>query len=168
MPSRPWASWIPLLLSTLLPDVLPAQTVSTHSTQYWLTAGAGVGHMASSDTWVGETGTATSLAAIVQHRTLVASLRGVRTALDARNGWHVGALVGAGSPTRYAFRGSIAAGLGLAGGTADRADLTIPVDLQLGWSLSPALGLATVVFGNFGGPTQTVGVTFGLQIGRLR
>jgi hypothetical protein len=76
MPARPWAYWIPLLLSTLLPDVLAAQTVSTHSTQYWLTAGAGVGHMASSDTWVGETGTATSLAAIVQHGTLVASLRG--------------------------------------------------------------------------------------------
>lgn len=168
MSSRPRLSWIAFLLIALLPDSLPAQTVGTHHTQYWLTAGAGVGYLVSSETWVGETGTVTSLTATLQHRTLVSSVRWTRAAIGSRSGWHLGALAGVGSPARYSVRGSVTAGLGIAGGSADGVALTLPVEVQLGWRLTSAVGLSTALFGNFGGPTETLGVTFGLQLGQLR
>jgi hypothetical protein len=168
MHSRPRSSWLVPLLLVLLPISLPAQTVSAHPDQYWLTAGAGIGYLATSQTRLGETGSATSIAATLQHHALVTSVRWSRAAIGSRSGWAIGALAGVGSPARYSVRGSVAAGLGVAGGSVDRASLTFPVGVQLGWRLAPALGLGAALFGNFGGPTETLGLTFGLQLGQLR
>ncbi len=165
---RPPVSLSTLLLIALLPVSLAAQTADIHRTQYWLTAGAGVDYLTSSGTLFGESGTATTLAATVQHRALVGTTRWIRTTSGPRSSWQFGGLVGVGSPGRFPVRGSVMAGVGVTGGTDDGAALTLPVEVQLGWRLTPVLGLGAAVFTNFGGPVETAGVTFGIQLGRLR
>lgn len=158
-----------LLCSALaIPGAVRAQADRPHQTQYWLSGGAGLGVVGTSGTWTGATGTATSLGLTVQHRAFVSSVRWTRASKTPFSAWNLGAMAGVGSSARFPLRGSLATGLGVAGGSDDGAHLTVPVELQLGWRLGPTIGLGAVGFAHLGGPTSTVGATFGLQIGRLR
>jgi hypothetical protein len=162
--------WIGALATCFLATSTSAQSQPPHAsaTVYWLSAAAGVSHLFDDDYPLGETGAGLAAAASIQHHSLVASLRSTLSRAGGRSGWDLGLLGGLGSPARYPVRGSIAAGLGLAGGAGKSAGVTLPVELQLSWRLTPGIGLGTYVFANFGGPVGALGAAFGVQVGRLR
>lgn len=168
MSLRSALSAIGLAAIALVPGVVSAQAPVTHATQYWLSAGAGVG--------MAETGKgfpnleftgATTLGFTVQHRVLVGSIRWARTSSSGSSEWFAGGMLGAGSRPSAPIRGSIAAGLGVAGGPVGGNDLTVPVELQLGFRLTPVIGLGATGFAAVAGKHQSIGATFGLQLGRL-
>ena len=169
----PLPRWLPrslILVGSilLLPAALHAQAAPPHATQYWLSAGAGIGVIGTSGTWKGATGTATSLGLTVQRHAFVTSVRWVRASDTPLAAWHLAAMAGLGTSPRFPLRGSLAAGLGVAGRSDDGAHLTLPLELQLGWRVAPGIGVGVVGFAHLGGPTTTLGAAFGLQLGRLR
>jgi hypothetical protein len=162
--------WIGALSTLFFATTTSAQSAPPRpaATVYWLSAGAGVSHLAPDVNPLGETGVALAAAATIQHHSLVASIRGTRSRAGGFSGWDLGLLGGLGSPARYPVRGSLAAGLGLAGRAGASAGLTLPLELQLSWRLTPGVGLGTYVFANFGGPADALGAAFGVQVGHLR
>lgn len=154
----------------LLTSALSAQTPSgpTPSTQYWLTAGAGYANLSTEFLSLGFDARSTALAVSAQHGAFVSSIRWIDTRGNDEHAWDLGLLAGAGTPSRYAFRGSIGAGLGLAHDTRGNTGVTVPLELQLGWRFTSWVGAGTYLFTNLGGPSQSLGAAVGLQIGKLR
>lgn len=155
-----------LLLTTVLHAQAPVGPRVT--TQYWLTAGAGVGTLWDDNHWFGTSAASMTIAASVQHGLLVGSLRSVRFQDRGNSAWDFGLLAGAGSPSRYPMRGSIGAGLGLTTDSRGHSGVTIPLELQLGWRLTSTFGVGSYLFANLGGPTQTYGIAAAIQVGKLR
>lgn len=155
------------LALALLPRQAHAQQATPHATQFWLSGGAGIGFADKVNSFPVDAGGATTVGFTVQHHALVTSLRWARSTGDGTSSWFAGGLVGVGSPARYALRGSIAAGLGVAGTRGTTSDMTVPVEVQLGIRLTPVVGFGVTGFGAVTGKNQSLGATFGLQLGRL-
>jgi hypothetical protein len=45
--------------------------------------------------------------------------------------------------------------------------MTLPVEVQLGWRLTPSIGFGIAGFAAVTGPSQMLGFTAGFQVGRL-
>jgi hypothetical protein len=155
-----------LLLTTALSAQTPVAPRVT--TQYWVSAGAGISQLWDDNNWIGTTGPSMTFAASVQHGVLVASVRSARFEARGKSGWDLGLIAGAGSPSRFPVRGSVGAGLGITTDTRGHSGVTIPLELQLGWRLTSSFGFGTYLFGNLGGPAQTFGAAVGIQVGKLR
>lgn len=154
-----------LLAASLSAQRAPGPRVST---QYWLTAGAGYGYLANNSWPLGRSGSSAAFAASIQHGIFVSSVRWAGSRTEGQSGWDMGLLAGLGSPSRYAVRGSIGAGLGLARDYRGNSAVTVPLELQLGWRLTSSVGVGTYAFGNLGGPSEALGVAAALQIGKLK
>jgi hypothetical protein len=170
--STPWKS-APLLLviaGLVTASRAPAQSLpeTIPSWHYWITAGGGFSDVIDDPMFLGEGGSALVGGATVQHRSLVASARVVRTDANHVAAWDAGLLAGIGSNPALPFRGSIAAGIGRIENARGAAGLTLPVELQLGCRLGSSVGLGVYAFGSFGGPADFLGATLALQFGRLR
>lgn len=156
------------LPALLLATTLNAQSATPpHTTQFWLTGGAGPAWGWNHDDILPGGATAWTLAASMQHGVLLASVRTAQYSRDGRSGWDAGALIGAASPARYSFWGSAAAGLGLSRNDRVKSEVTVPLEVQLGWRFSPNVGVASYLFGGLSN-ASAFGATFGLQIGRMR
>lgn len=157
-----------VLPALVLSTALQAQTQPARTTQYWITAGAGVVSLWDDRAWLGQGGQTYALAASLQRGVLVGSVRGIRATADHSSGWGAGLLLGAGSPARYDVHGTVGAGLGISSDSRGRTGVTLPLELQLGWRLSHSFGLGTYFFANLGGPSQSFGAAASIQIGKLR
>jgi hypothetical protein len=135
---------------------------------YWLTAGAGVADVVDEGSLAGETVSALAGLVTVQRSSFVASARWTRASVNPTSAWDVGLLAGLTTSPRYAFRGSVAAGVGRVESGRGRAGATLPVEVQLVWRLGPAVGVGLYAFGSFTGHAEYAGATLALQMGRLR
>ncbi|MFN8653724.1 MAG: hypothetical protein U0133_17595 [Gemmatimonadales bacterium] len=167
MSLRTALSAIGLAAIALLPSAAHAQARTTHATQLWLSAGAGFGLTGRTNGLPFDFGGATTLGLTVQHRVLVGSVRWARTGASPAANWFAGGMLGVGSAPAAPIRGSIAAGLGVAGGPDRGNDLTVPMEVQIGLRLTPVIGLGLTGFAAVEGHHQNVGATFGFQLGRL-
>jgi hypothetical protein len=142
------------------------QTAAGPRLQYWITGGVGWGLEAHTNQFAADQALALSGAVTVQHKALVVSARSVHASPTNGSVWDAGLLVGAGTPTSYRMRGSVAAGLGRISGPVGSA-WTLPVELQLAWRLQPGLAVAAYGFGSFTAPHEMLGVTLALQVGHF-
>ncbi len=156
------------LLGATLPLQAQSATIPAPGPRYWLTGGAGFSTFSNDSRLLWAHGTALAAAGTVQYGTLVASARWARSSDSPDAAWDVGLLAGVGSPTRYPVHGSIAAGIGRVEDRQGHAGATVPLEVQLGWRLSPVLGVAVYRFGNLGGPAGALGAVFAVQLGRLQ
>jgi hypothetical protein len=156
------------LAALLLTTTLQAQStdVSHRTTKFWLTGGAGHAWTSNKGDIVPGDATAWALAASVQRGILVGSIRTAQYTRFGHSGWDAGVLLGAGSPARYSFWGSVGAGVGISENNRGENVASVPLELQLGWRFSPNIGLASYLFGSLGG-SNAFGATLGLQVGRL-
>jgi hypothetical protein len=90
----------------------------------------------------------------------------VSESLDETN-WDIGLLGGVASSPKYPVHGGAAIGLGYAESEPGEGAVTVPAEVQLFWRFSRLAGVGLYAFSSFNTNTFA-GVTFALQVGRLR
>lgn len=153
-----------LLLATTVQAQAPEVPRTTH---FWVTAASGYAHVTERRDLLGDPTVGWMVAGTVQHGALVGTFRSAHYTDPTSRSWDVAALVGAGTPAKYGFRGSIGGGLGVAQ-TRDGSTVVFPAELQLGWRFTSNIGLGSYFFMNLGDAMFSYGGMLGIQVGRLR